>query len=790
MSESDTARTSAKEQRSQPGSASARLAFDVDDPFESLTRELVASWERGERRPAEHFLNRNPQLRDNTEAAVALVYEEYCLRQELGESVAPGEYYERFAKWRAELELLFHCHELIDPPGQDAAFPEVGGRLGEFRLLAELGRGAQGQVYLASQPLLGDRLVVLKVTTERGSEHLLLSRLQHTHIVPLYGVLEEPQRNLFAFCMPYVGGTTLEQILAALHARPVQQRSGREILDVLAEKYKPADATTPPAGRSWAFLESAPYAGAVTWIGACLAEALAYMHERGLLHLDVKPSNVLVAGDGQPMLIDLHLAREPLQAGTKVAGRLGGTRCYMSPEQTRAVEAAMIAATVPVDVDSRSDIYSLGLVLYEALSGWTPEVQAHPRQFVPLSNRNPNVSPGLSDIVGRCLMREPRDRYADASSLAADLRRHLTHLPLQVAGNRSLTERWRKWRRRRPYGLALLTLLLLLIFGAGGTCLFGWLQVQHRIALAESRLREASRLDAAGNHDEALRALHEARRETLRVPGSANLRQRLAAEIETVRQHELARRVSELVDRLRPLEGFDEVPPSQIEELRTRCERVWEKRDLLNVTGSGLHELNQAMRGDLLDLGILFAGLLGRSTHEIASHNEALRILDETQRLFGSSAALEVQRYYHADAAGLAELASESRRRAARLVPRTSWEHQALGRWLLRQGQLAQANEHFQAAIERQPESFWAHFYHAACAYRLEQPSVAVQEMGICIALSPKRPECYYNRALALAALGRREEALRDLDRALELSPGFPPAIRQRAMLREARSPL
>src|SRR5262249_2731392 len=116
-------------------------------------------------------------------------------------------------------------------------------------------------------------------------------------------------------------------------------------------------------------LTRASYVQAICWIGACLADALQYAHERGVGHLDIKPSNVLRAADGQPMLLDFHLARGPLHPGAEKAPWLGGTLGYMSPEQQLALEAAEQGREVPLPVDGRSDIFSLGVVLREALAG-------------------------------------------------------------------------------------------------------------------------------------------------------------------------------------------------------------------------------------------------------------------------------------------------------------------------------------------------------------------------------------------------------------------------------------
>src|SRR5262249_14287405 len=153
------------------------------------------------------------------------------------------------------------------------------------------------------------------------------------------------------------------------------------------------------------------------------------------------------------------------------------------PEQRLLATAVRTRRGALPAVDGRSDVYSLGLVLYEALGGELPVPQKggsekgvrhllperHGRRLAryapgpffpapflkqpPLKRRSRQVSVGLADIIHKCLAHEPKDRYPDAASLATDLRRHLSDLPLLGDHNRSLAERWRKWRRRRPHAL-------------------------------------------------------------------------------------------------------------------------------------------------------------------------------------------------------------------------------------------------------------------------------------------------------------------------------------------------
>src|SRR5262249_9378562 len=155
-----------------------------------------------------------------------------CLRQEQGEEVARAEVVGRFPQWRAELEVLLACHDLMQavPP---TVFPQAGESLGDFRLLALLGRGGNGRVFLACQPALAARPAVRNPAPLDGQEHLSLARLQHTHIVPLYAVQDYPERNLRALCMPYLGGVTLDRVLERLPDHPPDRRTGQHLIAAL-----------------------------------------------------------------------------------------------------------------------------------------------------------------------------------------------------------------------------------------------------------------------------------------------------------------------------------------------------------------------------------------------------------------------------------------------------------------------------------------------------------------------------------------------------------------------------
>jgi serine/threonine protein kinase len=737
---------------------------------EDLAAQMADAWQRGERPPAEAFLARHPEVAGHAEAAVRLIYEEVCQRETFGPAASAAEVVGRFPQWRSQIEVLLDCHDLLRPPAP-ALFPEAGSMLGDFHLQAELGRGALGRVFLATQPALADRPVVLKLTPRRGQEHLSLARLQHTHIVPLYAVQDFPDRNLRGLCMPYLAGATLAQLFERLEGRHPGLRTGRDLLEALQAVPAPGgrEVDRAPARK---FLARAGYAQAVCWVGACLADGLHYAHERGLVHLDVKPSNVLLAADGQPMLLDFHLAREPVRAGDVAPEWLGGTRGCMSPEQQAGLAAVCEGRPVPADVDRRSDVYALGMLLYEALAGFPPpEGRVLPRLY----RVNPEVSPALSDLVRKCLAPDPRRRYARAADLADDLRRHLNDLPLRGVRNRSLAELWGKWRRRRPHALALGSLWLAVLAAALAAGVGGLVWRGQRIDEARAALAEGGPLIEAGEYAEAARTLERGVRLAEGLAGADRLARDLEAQHLRALRGQAARELHALADHIRFLYAEDTLGPAQLRTLEGQCRAVWARRGkLASRPGASLPpDTERDIPEDLQDLALFWAGLHLRLAPEGQDgRREVLKVLAEAEVLGGPSVLLRRQRRALGDDCPGEEPA-----------PRTARDNYVLGRSLLEAGRLPEAAAALGRAVELQPQGFWPNFYQGVCAFRRGRYADAEACFRVCVALAPGRPECYHNRALARAALGQAEGALADCDRALSLVPDFAPALLNRGLL-------
>jgi tetratricopeptide (TPR) repeat protein len=475
------------------------------------------------------------------------------------------------------------------------------------------------------------------------------------------------------------------------------------------------------------------------------------------------------------MLLDFHLAREPIRAGGAAPEWLGGTASYMSPEQRAALTAVAEGRPVTAAVDGRSDVYSLGVVLYEALGGRVPSPENPP----PLVSLNPQVSIGFSDLIQKCLAPSAADRYPDAAALAADLRRHLRGLPLKGVANRSLVERWHKWRRRSPYGLAAAGMILVAL----AALLTAWTvkraeerqqeqAVQDQLqATAQRRLDAERALEDSREHLKRrahVAALQSAQRGLDLAEDGTGLHQALVEQLRRSERAQAAQDLHDVADRLRFRYGAESPPSSSGDDARLadRCRALWaDRRRLLDRSGAELDgDGEQRLQEDLRDLGILWADWQGRP-----------ETLAEVEALFGPSPVL----------------ARERRGTDNALVPRTAWEHTALGRAYLRAGQLERAAAELERAVAQRPDDLWANFYEGVCAYRQKRYTDAVSAFRVCTALAPQAPECCFNRARAYEGLGRTASARADYDRALRLNPTLAAASVNRGLLhyREKRLP-
>jgi tetratricopeptide (TPR) repeat protein len=447
----------------------------------------------------------------------------------------------------------------------------------------------------------------------------------------------------------------------------------------------------------------------------------------------------------------------------------------MSPEQIRAIAALREGKTVPEAIDGRSDIYSLGLVLYEALGGRVAD--ANQGKLSPLCRCNPQVPPGLSDIVAKCLAPEPKSRYRDAGALAADLWGHLNDLPLKGVANRSITERWRKWRRRKPHLLSYVALSALMFVVAGAALAFALVHVGYRVDEARQAVADGQEYVTKERYPDAINTLKRGLSQLENLPGHEGLKAQLASRLDVAIRAQKAYHLHQIADGFRVLYGMDPNSSARFRVLEEKCCAIWDQRELiLDRLGKELDpEIEQRIRLDFLDLAILGSNLrvgLAGAERVGAARRGALRVLDQAEALFGPNAVLYHERRVHAQALGFVEVARESQERASICPPRTAWEHYALGRALMQDGDLEAAAAQLKRALANERGGLWPNFYLGICNYRLGRFAESAQNFTVCTTLSPSAG-CFFNRALAYAGLGSPELALRDVEQARELDVEF-----------------
>lgn len=451
---------------------------------ERLKRDLRSGFAHGDRPTVAGMLGAYPGLQSDRDGVLSLLYEEFCLLEEAGEPVDVADFCGRYPAWRDSLQAQLGWHALLSQTclrtqaRTPVRYPEPGTWFTpQFRLCAVLGRGGAAQVYLAEQPEF-ERLVVLKILRDEGREHVIQGRLDHDHIVPVWSIVRDEATGLRGQIMPYRPGLPLDQVLDRLEPRG-RTRTARAVLEQLLPADRLAPGVPLPAG--WAgFPLAGSYADAVAWIGLILARALAYAHAQGVVHRDVKPANILLGQEDGPLLLDFNLAHLHDPADEAAAARSGGTLPYMAPEQL----AAFLEPQRWSDVGPGADLFALGLVLQELLTGHRPEapderlsqgraiqqmLELRRLEPVPTRSGSRRVPRTLDAILGRCLRPQAADRYPDAHALAEDLLRYLDRRPLRHARVRAPREQLAHFLSRHRTRLTMATLGMVVgLAGVGG----------------------------------------------------------------------------------------------------------------------------------------------------------------------------------------------------------------------------------------------------------------------------------------------------------------------------------
>jgi serine/threonine protein kinase/Flp pilus assembly protein TadD len=676
-----------------------------------------------------------------------------------------------------EIDSLFS--DLMEAEESNLGAPAVGYELvgqvlGHFKVLRRIGAGGMGAVFLAHQASL-DRDVALKVVSDVGGtrsriierfkrEATTLAKLAHPNIVPVYEVGQEGP--YFYFAMEHVSGFSLNQLIEALRRASREDKASDVLRRCLEGKFDSSIATSESAEGSGAGIDT-DYIVSVSKMMVNVASALEYAHQRGVLHRDVKPSNILIDANGTPKLVDFGLARVQGQARQTLSGEIFGTPDYMSPEQSRSAE----------NIDHRSDVYSLAATYYECLTLQPPfkadtvnETLTKIVSTEPVAPKKhcPRLSNDFNTVLLHALQKRPEDRYQAASQFATDIENILNFKPI-LAKRPSLTQRSYRVLRRNPIkvvafmAIALAAVLGFLLFYAHAR---------------ENQRSEAGKLTAIAEHQAQIGKYAEAlgyyEKALRKYPASAETHYRIAL------------CYSSLGDKQRETEAYkraiaidpDYSPASLL------LAAIYEK--------SGQHDEEMGLLKHILQtdpncalayykLGYAY-GAAGDNEDAAELFKKALEVEPNNAQASSTSLALSVA--YHRS--GRYGEAIAGYKQAIARDPNNAFVYVALGMVFNKLGHFEEAVEELKKALTLDPNSAPAYGQlgnsYTGLGMRIYQnnidgyatsgwPEAAIDAYKKSVALDPKQSRFYFALAIHCQFLNRYAESIAPLLAGLELAP-------------------
>jgi tetratricopeptide (TPR) repeat protein len=691
-----------------------------------------------------------------------------------------------------QINVLRQFHELAHPAGprparadtlpnvtaRDSAADAVparttvpGMKIGRYEILGEIGRGGMGVVYKARDVQLNRFVAVKMILAGSYADELakarfqrearMVARLQHPNIVQLFEIGEQLGESFI--CLELIEGGSLADKLA----------------------------TTPLTPRDAAgFIET-------------LARAMHVAHQQGIVHRDLKPANVLLTLDGTPKITDFGLAKNvQTESIHSRSGSVMGTPSYMAPEQA----AGHIGKIGPL-----SDVYSLGAILYEALTGRPPFKAATPLETLmqvmtvdppPPSRLQPNLPRDLEVICLKCLQKEPARRYGSAAELADDLNRWLDQKTIK-ARPAGLSERLLKWSKRRPAAAALIgvsALAVVCLATAGAFVIQSKLKalqesreqidrlivnargqvVEKKWETAQMSLTEAGKLagqDAAWADrlteikrlqeevDQNLTAEQARKTAVVKLKEFAQLRdeaqfhasQSFGEDVPALtRTEEAARKALKKIGGSNADNGAISLDPAlnekEREDIRTDCSQLL--LILAEATAQPRPRQNPKQQSDAADAAVQLLDLA-------AGNNEAIK----------GYQSYHVRRARYLEQGGKKVQAADERAEASRRKPQAALDYFLVGEELYKQEDLEEAARHFESALDLKND-FWTRYFLALCHVRMSRPAEARTGLTVCLEQRPDFIWVYLMRGYASGLLNEFEAAERDYAAAERLLQG------------------
>jgi len=444
--------------------------------LQELADKLRSGWSQNRSPSLASFLKEHPELCSDNSLVIDLAIDEYRLQRSQGQVSNIGQYCKPFSAVgsalqssiyrQIEVERYLDDHPDLRLAEEQTEWPSAGDEIAGYHVLEELGRGALARVYLCSQSTLGNRQVVVKLSRRGTQEGHTLGKLQHPHIMPIHSVEVEEDSGLSYLCTPFLGRSTLHDLInfAFADGTPPHERAIPEVAKMKSvSSDRIADTRSLAGPQSSLAYRRCSYVEGVLVLAIKLCDALNYAHASGIIHGDLKPSNILLTPTGEPVLLDFNLARDDdLSLDVR-----GGTLPYMAPEQI--IHLMLDEESDTPNCDGTSEVFSLGVVLYELLSGELPfKIDRESENFAilpeqllnrqrrgpsSLADHNPLIGSSLAAKIDRCLSYSRNSRFSSMAELRLALIEEL-----------SSTRRIRRWsnsHRRLASGIVLCASLLM-----------------------------------------------------------------------------------------------------------------------------------------------------------------------------------------------------------------------------------------------------------------------------------------------------------------------------------------